>query len=223
MRVSAPRLGQLTHLLSVNPASIFSQKNILAVLRHRRNSFSAHAVMHLPNIIDEDIDSKFDAEIVPDDSTLVESRQFSTLPDEEDSILLKDLPEDETTTETQCTTTSGPLTSPELPSKPQRLSIIYPLPTAENLLTQEPTQMHTLADPPSIAPPSCFPSPLSPPPTHYKRRRARIISGEDHDPDLDRSPIRYVYVHFLPRGSVDVDGTSCRSNIDPDSTPRFPF
>ncbi|KAI0253493.1 hypothetical protein BJV78DRAFT_1280830 [Lactifluus subvellereus] len=203
MRVSAPRLGQLVHLLSVKPVSIFSRKNILAVLRHRRDSFGARAVMHLPNIIDCDVDSKFDTETAPDDSTLVESRQLSTLSDEADSILLNDVPEDDISTKTKCTTTSGPLTSSELPSKPQRLSIIYPLPTAENLLTQEPTQMHTVADPPSIAPPLCIPGPLSPPPTHYKRRRARIISGEDHDPDLDRSPIR--------------------SNIDPDSTPRFPF
>jgi hypothetical protein len=194
MRVSVPRLGQLAHLLSANPAAIFSQKSMRTALRRRRDSFGAHVVMHSPTTPNSDVDSRFDTETVSDDQTLVESRRLGKLPDEGDSISLTDVPKDEGCTETQCAT-SGPFTSSEPHCKPERLSIIYPLPTAENLLTQEPTPPHTAADSHSITPPLCVPCPLTPPPTHYKRRRARIISGEEQDPDPDRSSIRCVHVH----------------------------
>ncbi|KAH9980830.1 hypothetical protein BGW80DRAFT_1266451 [Lactifluus volemus] len=227
MRVSSPRLGhQLARILSTNPVILFSQKNMLALLGRRRDSVSARAVIQQPpTILHHEIDSKSETETVPDDRTLVESRRLVALYDEVDLISLSDVPEDEVCSQTPCTTTSsGPFpSSSELHGKPERLSIIYPLPTAENLLTEEPTPPHTAADPLSIAPSLCIPCPLTPPPTHYKRRRARIISGEDHDPDPDQSSIRYVYVHLPPRGNTGVDHTTCRSNIDPDSAPRFPF
>jgi hypothetical protein len=224
MRVSPPRLGQLTRFLSASPASIFSQRSVLTILRRRRESLGSGAVLHPPIILNTDVESNCDTETVPDDRTLVEPRTLVTLPDETDSISLKDMPEDEVCTKTQCTT-SRPFKSSEFHVEPERSSIIYPLPTAENLLTQEPLSPHTAADPQSFAAPVGIPCQLTPPPTHYKRRRARIISGEDSDPDLDRSSIRCVYVHSPPRGSTDVDGTMCRSNLDPDrdSAPQFPF
>lgn len=222
MRVSS--LGhQVARILSTNPVIVFSQKNMLAVLGRRRDSFSARAVIQQPpTILNHDIDSKSETETVLDDRTLVGSRRLVALYDEVDSISLCDVPEDGASSQTPCTTRSSG-SFPSSSGKPERLSIIYPLPTAENLLTSESTPPHTAADPHSITPSLCIPCPLTPPPTHYKRRRARIISGEEHDPDPDQSSIRYVYVHFPPRGNTGVDDTTCRSNIDPDSAPRFPF
>jgi hypothetical protein len=96
----------------------------------------------------------------------------------------------------------GPPTSSETRDPSVRLSIIYPLPSAENLLGHEPTPPATTIDSVAVAPPVCVPA-LTPPPTHYKRRRGRIISDADYDPDPDQASIRYVCVlSFLAAGHV---------------------
>jgi hypothetical protein len=161
-----------------------------------------------------DSDPTFDAETVPDDRTLVEeeSRRRSSSShsdaeaDEASSLtLLSDIPEEASylnfkhrrTVPSSRGRGRRPASSSERPDPSARLSIIYPLPSAESLLaaTYGPTPSATVIDA-SIAPPLCTPSPLSPPPAHYKRRRARIMSDEDHDSDPNQAPIRYVSCHL---------------------------
>lgn len=186
MRVPAPRLGQLVHLFSVNPSAAFGCKNMLASFRRHRDPFSSHCTS--PS---SDVDPKFDVETVPDDRTLVEIRRHSF----HDSISLSTMPEEEDEERSR-----GPPTSSKTRDPSVRLSIIYPLPSAENLLGHEPTPPATTID--SVAPPLCVPA-LTPPPTHYRRRRGRIISDEDYDPDPIQASIRYVCVlSFLASGHV---------------------
>jgi hypothetical protein len=231
MRVPAPpRLGQLAHLLPVNPAAAFGCKNMLASLRrhyHRDPLGSPDAVLPSPTATSStssDVDPKFDAETVPDDRTLVGSRRLSSSPsEEEDSMTFGEPPDDEEYVKLQCPSPRGLATYPETRDPSVRRSIIYPLPCLENLLAYEPTTSTptTMIDS-SVAPPLSIPA-LTPPPTHYKRRRARIISNEDHDPDPDQASIRCVCYH-PPRGMTGVDHTTCRFHSEPvDSTLRFPF
>ncbi|KAH9987454.1 hypothetical protein BJV74DRAFT_498472 [Russula compacta] len=188
MRVPAPRLGQLAHLFSANTAAVFGHRSMLASLRRHRDPFAPCAVLPSPtgstNSNNSDLDPKFDAETVPDDSTLVDSRRQSSHSEEADSFSLSDVPEDEP------------------PDTSARRSIIYPLPSAENLLAHEPTPPASMIDA-STDPPLC--TPLTPPPAHYKRRRAHIMSDEDHDPDPDSTSI------------------SLYTDPQPESTLRFPF
>ena len=163
-----------------------------------------------------DADPTFDDETVPDDRTFVEekSRRHSLSSSHSDAevddasslILLNDIPEEEASYlnfKRRRTLPSSrgrgrrPAPSSERPDTSARLSIIYPLPSAESLLaaTCGPTPSATVIDA-SIAPALCTPSPLSPPPAHYKRRRARIMSDEDHDSDPNQAPIRYVSCHL---------------------------
>jgi len=191
MRVPAPRLGQLAHLFSLKPTAAFGYKNMLASMRRHRDPLAARTILPLSTSTSSDVEPKCDRDVetVPDDRTLVESRRCSSHSDEADSISLSDVPEDE-----QCPksrrTSRGPSTSSETPEGSVRLSIVFPLPSAENLLAYDPTP---LAIDSSVAPTLCV-HPLTPPPTHYKRRRARIISNEDYDPDPDQAPIRYVCI-----------------------------
>jgi len=193
MRVPAPRLGQLVQLFSVNPSAAFGCKNMLASLRRHRDAFSSHCTS--PS---SDVGPKFDVETVPDDRTLVEFRRHSC----HDSISLSTMPEEEDEECVKSQRSRGPPTSSETRVPSVRLSIIYPLPSAENLLDHEPTTPATTID--SVAPPFCVPA-LTPPPTHYKRRRGRIISDEDYDPDPDQASIR------------------SNSEPEPERTLRFPF
>jgi hypothetical protein len=163
-----------------------------------------------------DADPTFDAETVLDDRTFVEeeSRRRSSSSSHSDAevdeasslILLSDIPEEEASYlnfKRRRTVPSSrgrgrlPAPSSERPDTSARLSIIYPLPSVESLLaaTHGPTPSATVIDA-SIAPPLCTISPLSPPPAHYKRRRARIMSDEDHDSDPNQAPIRYVSCHL---------------------------
>ena len=164
-----------------------------------------------------DADPTFDAETVLDDRTFVEeeSRRRSSSSSHSDAevdeasslILLSDIPEGEApylnfkrrrTVPSSRGRGRRPACSSEHPDTSARLSIIYPLPSAESLLaaTHGPTPSATTAIEASIAPPLCTLSPLSPPPAHYKRRRARIMSDEDHDSDPNQAPIRYVSYHL---------------------------
>ena len=187
MRVSTPRLGQLVHLLSVNPATAFMHKTMFIALRRRRDSFDTHTVMPSPT----DTDARFDVETVPDDRTLVDSRRNSTPPDDVDSISFSDVREDEV--HLKCRNPAGdPFISSKLPSKPALLPIIYPLPTAEDLLVHGRTPSPPTSDAASVTPLFCISRALSPPPTHYKRKRARIIPSHDHDIDPDQTSIRWV-------------------------------
>ena len=162
-----------------------------------------------------DADPTFDAETVPGDRTLFEeeSRRRSSSSytgaevDEANSlILLSDIPEDvsylnfkrhRTVPSSRGRGRGQPVFSSERPDTSARVSIIYPLPSAESLLaaTHGPAPSATVIDA-SIAPPLCTSSPLSPPPAHYKRRRARIMSDEDHDSDSNQAPIMYVSRHL---------------------------
>ena len=162
-----------------------------------------------------DADPTFDAETVLDDRTFAEeeSRRRSSsshsdaeIDDDASSVkLLSGMPEEETsylnlkrhrTVPSSLGRGRGPASFSEGRNTSARLSIIYPLPSAESLLaaTHGPTPSATVIDA-SIAPPLCTSSPLSPPPAHYKRRRARIMSDEDHDSDPNQAPIRYVSCH----------------------------
>jgi hypothetical protein len=243
MRVPAPpRLAQLAHLFSVNTAAVFGHKNTLvsSLRRHPHEPFGTRAALPSPTSTStstntelssrtsSDADTTFDAEIAPDDRTLVESRRHSSHSDVEDEadsvILLSDVPVDEGYLKRQRTVASTrrqrPASSSERPDISARLSIVYPLPNAESLLAHDPTPSATVIDA-SIAPPLCTPSPLSPPPAHYKRRRARIMSNEDHDLDPNQTSIRY---GCSPRcDNTGADGTACRLLADPESTLRFPF
>ncbi|KAI0293486.1 hypothetical protein B0F90DRAFT_1762680 [Multifurca ochricompacta] len=228
MRVSAHRLGQLVQqFLSVKPATVLVHTDMFAALRRRRHhdSFSTRTVLDSPISIGPDCDSKFDVETetVPDDRTLVESRRASTLPDESDSISLSDPYVDKICLKTTQYATTCPLMSSELPVKQALLSIIYPLPTSEDLLAHEPTLPPPTVDTPSITPPLCISRALSPPPTHYKRRRACIISSEDHNPGLD--PMSVKHAHLPPPNNIESDnhGLTCKIHIDPCSPIRFPF
>ena len=181
---------------------------MLASLRRHRDSFNFHSALPCTSP-SSDVDPKFDT--VPDDRTLVEFRRHSS----HDSISLSTMPEeeDEECVKSQCS--RGPPTSSETRDPSVRLSIIYPLPSAENLLGHEPTTPATTID--SVAPPFCVPA-LTPPPTHYKRRRGRIISDEDYDPDPDQASIRYVCVlSFLAAGHVV---TTLPTDQIPKSNPR---
>lgn len=170
-----------------------------------------------------DVDPTFDAETVPDDRTFIEeeSRRRSSSSSHSDAevdeasslILLSDIPEEggsyinfkhRRTVPSSRGRGRQPASSSERPDTLARLSIIYPVPSAESLLaaTHGPTPSATVIDA-SIAPPLSTPSPLSPPPAHYKRRRARIMSDEDHDSDPNQTPNRVL--------------------ADPESTLRFPF
>ncbi|KAF8470505.1 hypothetical protein DFH94DRAFT_213487 [Russula ochroleuca] len=228
MRVPAPtRLAQLAHLFSVNTAAVFGNKNTLtsSLRRHHQNPFDIRPALPSPTSTStstntelsssSESDPTFDAEMVPDDRTLVESRRHSSHSDAEDEadsvVLFSDPPEDEVYLKLQRMVASSrkrrqPASSSGHPDTSARLSIIYPLPNAESLLTHEPTPSITAAtviDGASIDPPLCTSSPLSPPPAHYKRRRAHIMSDEDHGPDLNQTAIRL--------------------STDPESTLRFPF
>lgn len=243
MRVPAPpRLAQLAHIFSVNTAAVFGNKNTLiaSLRRHHQNPFGPRHVLPSPTSTNastelsssSDSDPTFDAETVPDDRTLVESRRHSSHSDAEgeeaDSITLRsDIPEDEAYLKLQHKVATSrrrrqPASAFERPDTSARLSIIYPLPNAESLLAQEPTPSATVIDA-SIVSPLCTPFPLSPPPAHYKRRRARIMSNEDHDPDPNQTSIRYVFCHLPRCGNTGADGTACRLLTDPESTLRFPF
>ncbi len=195
-----------------------------------------------------DGDPTFDAEAVPDDRTLVEEgcrrRSSSTRSDPEvdeaaSQMLLSDIPEEEgsyLTLKRHRTVPSSrgrhegrqPASSSERRDNSARLSIIYPIPSAESLLaaTHRPMPSATVIDA-SIAPALFTPSPLRPPPAHYKRRRARIMSDEDHDSDPNQASIRYVSCHpvILPRcGNTGADdGIPSRLLADPEGTLRFPF
>ncbi|KAH8984019.1 hypothetical protein EDB92DRAFT_1543446 [Lactarius akahatsu] len=203
MRVSAPRLGQLVHLLSVNPAAAFMHKTMFAALRRRRDSFDSRTVM--PSPTSPDSDAKFDIETVPDDRTLVESesRRNSTPPDDVDLISFSDVREDEVRLKSQ--NPAGDTFFPSKhPGKPALHPIIYPLPTAEDLLTHGLAPLPPTSDAPDpVTPLFCISRTLSPPPAHYKRKRARIISSADHD--------------------IDLNQTSIRLHIDPHAPLRFPF
>ncbi len=192
MRVSAPRFGQLVHLLSVHPAAAFMPKTMFAALRRRQDSFDTRTV--IPSPTSPDPDAKFDFETVPDDRTLVESRRDST-PDEEDLISFSDSREDEVRLKSQ-DPAGDPFISSKLLGKQGLLPIIYPLPTAEDLLAHGDTPLPPTVDAASVTPLFCISRALSPPPTHFKRKRARIIPGADHDIDPDQPPIRWV--RFLP-------------------------
>lgn len=200
MRVSAPRFSHLVHLLSVNPAAAFMPKTMFSSLRRRQqDSFDTHTVSSFPT--SPDSDAKFDVETVPDDRTLVDSRRQSTHPDDDDSIF-SDAREDEVfhkSKHTEC----GASISSKLPGKPALHPIIYPLPTAEDLLAQGRTAPSQPIDAASVTPLFCISRALSPPPTHYKRKRARIIQSADHD--------------------FDPDQTALRLHIDPHAPLRFPF
>ena len=240
MRVPAPpRLAQLAHLFSVNTAAVFGNKNafVASLRRHHQNPFAHRAVLPSPTSTElsstsDHSDPTFDTETVPDDRTLVESRRHSSHSgvegDEADSITLgSDAPEDDAYLKLQHTVAKlrrrrQPASASERPDTSARLSIIYPLPNAESLLAQEPTPPATVIDA-SIAPSLCTPSPLSPPPAHYKRRRARIMSSEDHDPDPNQTSIRYGFCHLPRCGNTGADDTACRLLTDPESTLRFPF
>ncbi len=189
MRVSAPRLGQLVHILTVNPAAAFMHKTMFAALRRRRDSFDARTVM--PSPTSPDADAKFDVETVPDDRTLVDSRRNSSPPDDVDLISFSDVREDEVRLKSQ-NPAGDPFISSKLPGKPALLPIIYPLPSAEDLLTtHERAPLLPTTDAAPVTPLFCISRTLSPPPTHYKRKRARIIPSADHDIDPDQS-IRWV-------------------------------
>lgn len=167
---------------------------MLASLRRHRDPFSSPCTS--PS---SDGDPKFDVETVPDDRTLVEFRPHSSHSDKADTISLSTMPEDEDCVKSQCSSREPP-PSFETRDPSVRLSIIYPLPSAENLLVHEPTPPSITIDP--VAPPFCVPA-LTPPPAHYKRRRGRIISDEDYDPVPDQASIRYVCVfNFLAVGQV---------------------
>ena len=197
MRVSAPSFGQLVHLLSVNPAATFMHKTMFATLRRRRDPFNAHTVMRSPTSTDSD--AKFDVETVPDDRTLVDSRRHSTPPDDDDSIF-SDVHGDEVSLKSQHTA-GEPFISSKLPSKPALHPIIYPLPTAEDLLAHGRTPPPPTIDAASVTPLFCISRALSPPPTHYKRKRARIIPSVDHDIDPDQTSPRWARSHPYRRQS----------------------
>ena len=137
-----------------------------------------------------DVDSKFDVETVSDEGTLVETRQCPSHPDKADSISLSDVPEDEKCIKSQCTPRGSPTCSENLFLSAGQ-PIIYPLPSDEGLLADKPPPAITVNA--SVALPSCVHA-LTPPPTHYKRRRARIISDEDNEPEPDQTPVRCVCV-----------------------------
>ncbi|KAI9451318.1 hypothetical protein BJY52DRAFT_1191077 [Lactarius psammicola] len=200
MRISAPHFGQLVHLLSVNPAAALMHKTIFAALRRRRDSFDARTVM--PSPTSPDADAKFDVETVPDDRTLVDSRRNSTHPDDVDLISFSDVREDEVRLSKSQNPAGDPFISKKHPGKPALLPIVYPLPTAEDLLAHGRTPPSPTSDPTPVTPLFCIPRALSPPPTHYKRKRARIIPSADHDIDPDQS---------------------IRLHIDPHTPLRFPF
>jgi len=203
MRVPAPRLGQLVHLFSVNPISVFGHRDMLPSMRRHRDPIDTDAALPSPTSTSSDVDSKSDVETVPDDRTLVKHKRHSSKSDEIDAMLLSDVPEDEVCLTPRCTSRRPPTGTSFEPLDPTgRLSIIYPLPTAEKLLAHDYTHQATAMDAP-VAPSLYTPTALAPPATHYKRRRARIISNEDHDPDSDE-----IYN---------------RPNIDPDTTLLFPF
>lgn len=190
MRVPAPRLGQLAHLFSANPAAVFGNRSVLTSLRRHCAALPSPTSSTNSNNSNSDLDPKFDAETVPDDTTLVDSRRQSSHSEEADSFSLSDMPEDEVCVKLECAPRFRPTFS-KPPDTSSRRSIIYPLPSAENLLAHEPnepTPPASMIDA-STDPPLCIP--LTPPPAHYKRRRARIMSDEDHDPDPDPTTIRY--------------------------------
>jgi hypothetical protein len=137
-----------------------------------------------------DVDSKFDVETVSDEGTLVETRQCPSHPDKADSISLSDVPEDEECIKSQCTPRGSPTCS-ENPFPSAGQPIIYPLPSDEGLLADKPPPAITV-DASVALPPSVHA--LTPPPTHYQRRRARIISDEDNEPEPDQTPVRCVCV-----------------------------
>ncbi|KAN0128012.1 hypothetical protein V8E53_014189 [Lactarius tabidus] len=186
MRVSAPRFSHFVHLLSVNPAAAFMPKTMFASLRRRRDSFDTRTV--LPSPTSPDSDAKFDVETVPDDTTLVESRRQSTHPDDDDSIF-SDVREDEVFLKSKHTEGDAFISS-KLPGKPALHPIIYPLPSAEDLLAYGRTAPSQPIDAASVTPLFCISRALSPPPTHYKRKRARIIPSTDHDFDPDQTALR---------------------------------
>lgn len=173
------------------------------------SSVSASTNFESSSSSSSDADPTFDAETVPDDRTFIEeesrrhssSSQLDGEVDEASSLmLLSDVPEEEASylKFKRCRSVLSSRGRGQRPDTSARLSIIYPLPSAESLLaapTHGPTPSATVIDP-SSAPPSCTLSPLCPPPAHYKRRRARIMSDEDHDSDPNQAPIRYVSCHL---------------------------
>jgi hypothetical protein len=189
----------------MNPAAAFGCKNMLASLRrhHHRDPFGSPGAASLPSptattsttSTGSDVDPKFDAETAPDDGTLVGSRRRSSEhSDEEDAMTLGDVPEDEGCVKSRCSSSRVPSTYSATRDPSVRRSIVYPLPSVENLLAHEPTSpLPASVIDSSVAPPLSVPA-LTPPPAHYKRRRARIISNEDHDPDPDQASIRCVCV-----------------------------
>jgi hypothetical protein len=226
MRVP-PRLGQLTQLFSVKPVAIFTHKNILASLRCHKDQCDPRPALPSPTGTSSDVDPKSDAETVPDDRTLVESRRHSSHCDEAeaeaDLISLSDVPADEACAKPQyASCPRRPPTSSEAPNRSARLSIIYPIPSTENLRAHGPTTPTAGIDASdaSDAPPLC--APLTPPPTHYKRRRPRVVSNEDHGPDPDQTSIRLVSSLRFAVMSVLMAPT-CRLDINTETNLRFPF
>jgi hypothetical protein len=104
---------------------------MFATLRRRRDSFDTHTAV-MPSPTSPNSTPSFDVETVPDDRTLVESRRHSTHPDDDDSIF-SDVREDEMSLKSQHTLSDSFISS-KLPGKPALHPIIYPLPTAEDLL-----------------------------------------------------------------------------------------
>ena len=197
MRVSAPRISQLVHLLSVNPAAAFMHKTVFTALRRRRDSFDTRTVM--PSPTSPDTDAKFDFETGPDDRTLVDSRRNSTPPDDGDSMSFSDVREDEVRLKNQNLADDAFISS-KLPGKSALHPIIYPLPTAEDILAQGWTPSPPTSDAASITPLCSISRALSPPPSHYKRKRARIIPSADQDIQVDPDQASIRWDPSLPYG-----------------------
>jgi len=191
MRVPVPRLSQLAHLFTLNPATTFWYNNTLTSMRRDWDPFGSRASLLSYTDGSSDVDSEFDVETIPDDRTLAESGRHSPHSDEADSSPLIDVLEDEGCGKSQCTSQGPPRTS-EIPEESSRRPIIYPLPSDEELLAYEPTPRGPIIHALFVLPPSI--TALRPPPSHHKRRRSRIISDEDYDPAPDQAPIRYICV-----------------------------
>lgn len=185
VRVPVPHLCQFTHFFSENPGVAFGYKN----MRLPWDPFGS--CVTLPSTSPRsDVDPKFDVETVSDEGTLVDTRRCPSHPDKTESISLSDVPEDEECIKSQCTPRGSPTCS-ENPFSSAGQPIVYPLPSDEGLLAYKPPPAITIDT--LVAPPSCVHA-LTPPPTHYKRRRARIISDEHDEPELDQTPARCVCV-----------------------------
>lgn len=191
-RVSVPRLSQLAHSVAVNLADTFWYNNTVTSMRRdcQWDPFDSRASLLSPTDSSSDVDSEFDVETIPDDRTLVlvESGRHSF---HSSSLPFSEVLEDVGYVQSQFTS-QGPPRSSENPDESARRPIIYPLPTDEELSAYVPTPRDPTINA-SFAPPPPVPA-LRPSPSHYKRRRGRILSVEDYDPDPDQATIRYICV-----------------------------